>query len=474
MFRRLLLPILFLVLAAPAWPRRSGPFLVEPYLQLGADPGPDRLSLVWQGPDRAQDWAVAVRLAPGRSWVPVPGPRMVRVAVPATAPHRVYFAALRQLVPGAAFSYRIALGGRVVFQSHARALPGPGQRQRVAVVGDLAEGHGESRLMAWRLAQQRPDLVLVPGDVVYQGGRISEYRRNFFPVFNAGLAGPHWGAPLLRTTVVAAALGNHDVGERGPRHPVAEDPDGMAYYLYWDQPTNGPRQAPGPPLRPGPGWTWDGFRAAAGAHFPAMGSYSFDSGSVHWTVLDSNPYVRWDEPALQAWLERDLAAAAGASWRFVVFHHPAFSMAEGHRYRDQWMGRIWPILERHRVDLVFCGHIHIYARTRPIRFTPDPASVARLDPRTQQGQLEGRLVWDTGFDGHRRTRADGIIQILTGGGGAQLRLRRRSARLRPHPYVARLVADEHSFSLLDIQPRKVVFRQLDIRGRTLDRFTVTR
>ena len=109
------------------------------------------------------------------------------------------------------------LDGRQVFQAEAKARTGPGKPTRVAVLGDLADGGPAGRDIALALQRQRPDLVVLPGDIVYQDGRISEYRRHFFPVYNADR--PDLGAPLLRGTLFVAALGNHDVGERGPRLP---------------------------------------------------------------------------------------------------------------------------------------------------------------------------------------------------------------------------------------------------------------
>ncbi len=471
-----ILPLLLLLVPVlqAGRPPAEPALLVQPYLQLGGAPAADALSLLWHAPDREADWAVELTCGegPARSLRPT----FVRVAVPTVAPHRVYTAVLRPLEPGAAFAYRLLLDGKPVFHGAGRARKGPGQPQRVVVAGDLAMGTEAPRRVARQFQRMHPDLVVVPGDLVYQDGRISEYRRKFYPVYNAG-GDPAAGGPLMAGTLFVAALGNHDVGERGPRHPQAADPDALAYYLYWDQPLNGPALRPegphAPPLQPGPGWTWDGFLAAAGRRFPTMGSFSFDSGDVHWTVLDSNPYVRWDDPGLRRWLARDLEQAQGSVWRFVVFHHPAFNLAEGNVYVDQWMARLWPLFEQYGVDLAFTGHIHAYARTRPLRFTPEAAQPG-LDPVTQQGQVAGQLAWDPAFDGRGRTRAEGVIHILTGGGGGPLHLLGRAHRLRPKPYVVRTVTQEHSFSLLDISGTRLTFRQIGVQGEERDRFTLTK
>ena len=56
-----------------------------------------------------------------------------------------------------------------------------------------------------------------------------------------------------------------------------------------------------------------------------MANFSFDYGNAHWVVLDSNPYADWTDSALREWVERDLARAKGATWKFVAFHHPGFN-----------------------------------------------------------------------------------------------------------------------------------------------------
>jgi len=129
-------------------------------------------------------------------------------------------------------------------------------------------------------------------------------------------------------------------------------------------------------------------------------------------------------------------------------------------------------LGEYRVDLVFTGHIHTCARSQPLRFRPEPDQA--LDPVSRQGQLAGRLDWDPRFDGRRHTSADGVIHIVTGGGGAPLHLKGRSGQLRLKPCVARVVTDEHSFSLLDIAGRSLTFRQIRAGGTELDRFTLTK
>ena len=86
---------------------------------------------------------------------------------------------------------------------------------------------------------------MIPGDIVYEYGLISEYREKFWPVYNADEPSES-GAPLLRSTLFVAAPGNHDTDTRD----LDKYPDALAYYLFWDQPLNGPIGQEGGPFVP--------------------------------------------------------------------------------------------------------------------------------------------------------------------------------------------------------------------------------
>ena len=268
---------------------------------------------------------------------------------------------------------------------------------------------------------------------------------------------------------MVGVLGNNDVGDASRTRAPA--PGGPAYYLYWNQPLNGPDVAATghvpfmQPVAP-----WQDFLSAAGSRFPVMGTFSFDMGDVHWTVLDSNFYMNWRDPALLGWLRQDLQAAQARQWRFVVFHHPAFNLGSVELgWRQHRMRALWPYFEDGKVDLVFTGHIHAYQRTRPLRYQPRPAGVSPenhfMDP--------ARMIIDTAFDGAAQTRAQGPIHIVTGGGGAHLHGVHRPAA-GPRPFDAALVGDKPSFSTLELMGPTLVFKQVDTQGRTLDTFTLTK
>ncbi|MBN2619779.1 metallophosphoesterase [candidate division WOR-3 bacterium] len=109
--------------------------------------------------------------------------------------------------------------------------------------------------------------------------------------------------------------------------------------------------------------------------------YSVRYGNAHFTVLNTEMDLYG---AQRDWLISDLETAHNDStidWIFVNFHRPPYSSGYGHGsqidVRDAWCS----LLEQYSVDIVFNGHDHDYERTIPI---------------------------------------NGVVYIVTGGGGAPL------------------------------------------------------
>ena len=222
----------------------DGPFLVKPYLQLGHTPAPGKLVLDWHAPDADAAWTAEYTAGTGRPWRAANDVSCNRVAVAGIEPHRVYHVAFTGLQAGEVFTYRVSKGGVVVFESEARARRAGDQQHRFVVFGDCGAGTPEEAAIAYRTFLSKPDFVMITGDIVYDKGLASEYRENFWPIYNADKASPSEGAPLLRSTLFVAAPGNHDIASRD----LAKTPDGLAYYYYWFQPLNGPIGKEGGPL----------------------------------------------------------------------------------------------------------------------------------------------------------------------------------------------------------------------------------
>lgn len=94
---------------------------------------------------------------------------------------------------------------------------------------------------------------------------------------------------------------------------------------------------------------------------PAECAYSIEYGNALFVILDSNDELSDQTP----WLEEQLAKTK-ATWKFAVYHHPAYSSAPN---RDnKYVRKTWGALfDKHHVDMALQGHDHAYLRTYPMR-----------------------------------------------------------------------------------------------------------
>jgi acid phosphatase type 7 len=322
----------------------------------------------------------------------------------------------------------------------------------------------------------KPDYLVVPGDIVYERGLISEYRQKFWPIYNAEKADTA-GAPIMRTSPMVAAPGNHDTDTRD----LDKFPDALAYYYYWEQPLNGPLGVEGGPLVPNMianETNKKAFLDAAGEAYLKMGNYSFDYANAHWTVIDSNPYVNFADTTIQNWVAKDLANSKNATWHFVMFHHPGFNSAVEHA-EQQHLRLISPIFEKGGVDVVFNGHVHNYQRSFPLTFKPmgkGTLMVGGRDGKVVRGRVvPGHWTLDKTFDGKFNTKPNGIIYLITGAGGQDL----YNPEQEKDPdswqkFTDKFISNVHSLSVVDIDGSTLTLRQLDTEGHELDSFKITK
>ncbi len=444
-------------------------FFQAPYLQLGnrAQSTSGALDLMWLGHDR--DIAFKVEYEVGNQWHEAPVTNLRRVAFGMTPAHRVYRAPLDKLKPGASFNYRLTVDGKQVFASTGTARKPAGADTHFVVFGDCAADTPGQRQIAYYSAQQKPDFVFITGDIVYSRGRVEEYQQKFFPIYNAPEASLTTGAPLLRSTLFVGVVGNHDAQ---PTIDLKVNTDPMAYYLYWNQPHNGPALAvDGPNV---PAFINDqaglkaAYLAAAKANYPHAANFSFDYGNTHWTVLDSNPYVDWTTPALRDWVLNDLKSSK-AKWRIVALHHPPFNSSVAHA-KDQRIRVLSDIFEQGKADLVLAGHVHNYQRTHPLTFKVQPGFTLG-----KQSEVPGTWTLDKSFDGEKSTRPRGPIYIVTGAGGANLYNTEQTGKPETwQEFTEKFHSTTHSFTVIDTTAKELKVRQISSEGKEIDHFTITR
>lgn len=464
----------------------ESPFVVKPMIQLGARDGKAMFEIVFAGAGVAADYKLRV-YADRSGTLDFTPTEFYPVNLPEAQPkipvHKVFRVPVSGLEPGERFSYRINFADKQVFAATAQAPTAEGEKTRIVVTGDIAKWGADERRIAHRAYQEKPNMVVLVGDIAYDDGRIIEYFEKFFPPYNSDQAADALGAPILRSIMTVAVPGNHCVGR--PETLAVPDfnefADHFAYLVYWSQPLNAPvsvaaAAAYGKDLI-GPKSRKDALFAAAGKRAPAMLNFSFDHGDAHWVVLDSNRYMDWTDPVLRDWLEKDLMSTT-KTWKFVTFHHSCFHSSRKHQDGVR-MRLVADIFQKCGVDIVFTGHVHTYERTYPLRFTlknklADLGKTEANDLIAETVKYEGDLELDKDYDGVTVTRPRGVIYLTTGAGGAPLHTEAMPSDLKMQPQTAVTRPGRHSLTVLDMYGTKLVARQITAQGEELDRFEITK
>ena len=99
--------------------------------------------------------------------------------------------------------------------------------------------------------------------------------------------------------------------------------------------------------------------------------YSFDSGPAHFLVLNSWVYSGEqrledaDYDRILSWIRQDLRAADDRTWKIAVMHHPLYAV-HSDKVSDLVQENWGPVLQEGGVDLLLCGHQHVYCRSLPM------------------------------------------------------------------------------------------------------------
>ncbi|MCP4641371.1 MAG: metallophosphoesterase, partial [bacterium] len=229
-----------------------------------------------------------------------------------------YTALLRGLEPATTYVYSVGSPHAGVWSEEFEFETAPDSDAPFSFVcfadTHYSEDYGDLLQSAFK---RHPDTAfsLIAGDVVSTG----LYRNEWDHM-------AHYGRGVLERRPMALALGNHD------------DQDGLGAWLplaLYAFPENGP----------------------AGA--VPESNYAFRYGNALFFVLT----VGTSHEVQAEWMEEQLANT-DATWRFVVFHFPIYSVEEDYpAIRKRWS----KVFDKHHVDMVFHGHVHYYLRTKPMR-----------------------------------------------------------------------------------------------------------
>lgn len=114
------------------------------------------------------------------------------------------------------------------------------------------------------------------------------------------------------------------------------------------------------------GLVYDKFPRPKGANVHRGSFWSWERGGVHFLVLDSS-LMGAAEPQDMEWVEQDLAGC-GCDIIVALMHHPAWPALDIEKDNERaavMRENFLPLFEKYGVELVLCGHQHVYMRTAP-------------------------------------------------------------------------------------------------------------
>lgn len=221
-----------------------------------------------------------------------------------------HVAKLTRLTPGKRYTYTVETSSGVLAEGTFRTAPARAASFTFAVVGDFGSGTKNETAVASLIESWHPDFVLTVGDNAYPSGTPGR--------LDPAIFGPY--AKVMRTSAWFPALGNHDVKSNNGKPEL------------------------------------DAFHSLGNERW-----YRFTWGNTAVVVLDSNVTVRPGSPQLR-FARRALALAS--CFRFAAWHTPPWE-PPGNRVAPGLRRNIVPLVEKNGVQVVFQGHLHAYARSRP-------------------------------------------------------------------------------------------------------------
>ena len=347
------------------------------------------------------------------------------------------------------------------FRFKTNPIPGVAVPTRVWAIGDFGKGNAEQvsvKNSYLNYSDSVPtDVWIWLGDNVYEDGTDEEYQTKLFEldgfsnIFNWL---PFWPSP-----------GNHDyntVWEESvflgiPYSNIALEDHQGPYYDIVHVPT----------------------QAEAGG-YPSQYElfYSFDYGDVHFLSLNSEVYDFTQTFSginqMKQWIEQDLIQNT-STFTVAYFHQPPYSKgshdsdAANELVMKAMRERVVPLLESYDIDLVVCGHSHVFERSKLIHghygnsFSFDP--ITMLKDSTNGNFSQGNAYHK---DGSNNT-PDGTVYVVCGNSGSK-----EAAPSLNYPIMEFVDGGDQACGsfVMDIYKNRLDGKYLHMNGTVMDEFTI--
>jgi hypothetical protein len=352
-------------------------------------------------------------------------------------------------------------GGNEQYRFRTHPVPGTEQPVRAWAIGDFGKGNAgqvavKESYMAYP-GSADTDVWIWLGDNAYQDGKDHEYQNKVF-----GLEG---FSDIFNWLPFYPTPGNHDYNEVWrvstflglPYSNIPLQNHQGPYFDIVDVPEQG----------------------EAGGHPSQLEVfYSFDHGNVHFLSLNSEVYDFLQTGnginQMLAWVQQDLAQNT-LPWTIAYFHQPPYSKGS-HNSDDLYelvmkamRDQVVPVLESWDVDLVVCGHSHVFERSHLIHGhygysgSWDPATMLKDG---NGGNFDAGNAYQKDND---PTTADGTVYVVCGNSGSS-----SSDGSLNHPVMVAVDGGSQAYGsfVIDVYRNRLDGRYLRADGVVADHFTI--
>lgn len=346
------------------------------------------------------------------------------------------------------------------FKTH--PIPGTPTPTRVWATGDFGRGNAgqiETKQAFTNYTGERgADVWIWLGDNAYQDGTDNEYQTKVFAL--QGFSDiftytPFWPSP-----------GNHD------------------YNTVWAQSTLLGIPYQNIPLENHQGPYFDMIevpRFAEAGGFPSQLEvfYSFDYGDVHFLSLNSEVFdytFSYDGiNRMKQWIEQDLQQNT-RKFTIAYFHQPPYSKGS-HDSDDVYelamkamREKVIPLLEQYDIDLVVCGHSHVFERSYLLKGHFGNSSSFDAATMKMQNGVNGNFDEGTPYiKDNSQSTSEGTVYVVCGNSGSS-----EGGPSLDHPamFYNHGASDAMGSFIIDVNRNRLDGKYLKKTGEIADQFTI--